>query len=73
MCFLAFTNFQREGAVANMMAGEVMAAQKGKNLHYMIVLVWEHKTVSTHGSAPNVMHTHVYQLLLRYSQSDIRI
>jgi len=31
MCFLAYTNFQRQGAVANMTAGEVMAAQKSKN------------------------------------------
>lgn len=68
MCFLAYTNFQRQGAVANMTAGEVLAAQKAKSSLYMTVSVWEHKTVSTYGSASIVMHMRVYQLLLRYSK-----
>jgi len=50
-----------------MTAREVMAAQKSKN-NYMMVLVRDHKTTSTHGSAPIVMHMRVYQLLMRYSE-----
>ena len=45
-----------------------MAAQKSRD--YMTVLVWEHKTMSTHGSASVVMHTRVYQLLMRYSHPE---
>ena len=45
-----------------------MAAQKSRD--YMTVLVWEHKTASTHGSTSIVMHVRVYQLLVRYSQLE---
>ena len=69
MCHLAYTNFQRQGAVLNMTAGEVMAAQKSKSSAFMTISVWQHKTTATHGSAHVVVHMRVYQLLLRYSQS----
>ena len=46
---LVYTKFQWKGAVANMIAGEVLLAEKCRN--YKIILVWEHKTVSIHGSA----------------------
>lgn len=64
MCYLVYTNFQRQGAVANMTAGEVLSAQKCRE--YQIIMVWEHKTVATHGSARIAVHIRVYQLLLRY-------
>ena len=35
--------------VANMTAGEALSAEKCRN--YMIIMVWDHKTVSTRGSA----------------------
>jgi len=70
MCLLRYTNFQRQGAVANMTAGEVMAAQKSNNDH-MTVFVCNHKTTSTHGSAPIVMEIRVYQLLMRYNEPEL--
>ena len=54
MCYLVYTNFQRQGAVANMTAGEVLSTDKCNN--YRIVMVWDHKTVSTHGSARIAIH-----------------
>ena len=64
MCYLVYTNFQRQGAVANMTAGEVLGAEKCRD--HSIIYVWEHKTVSTHGSARIAAHVRVYQLLCRY-------
>jgi hypothetical protein len=64
MCYLVYTNFQRQGAVLNMTAGEVHAADKSRE--YRVVKVWDHKTVSSHGSAKVAMHVKVYQLLVGY-------
>ena len=64
MCHLAYTNFQRQGAVCNMTAGETMAAEKIRT--YYIIEVWNHKTVSSHGSAKIAAHVRVYQLLVKY-------
>lgn len=63
MCYLTYTNFQRQGAVANMTAGEVKAATKSKE--YLVVLVWDHKTASS-GPAKVAVHRRVHQLLLEY-------
>ncbi len=64
MCYLTYTNFQRQGAVANMTAGEVMDAEKCRE--YRVIQVWEHKTVMTHSSARLACHIRVYQLLMEY-------
>lgn len=68
MCYLVYTNFQRQGAAMNMTAGEVMAAKQCRE--YRIVSVWEHKTTSSHGSAKIAIHQRVYRLILRYSLSE---
>lgn len=64
MCHILYTNYQRQGAVANMTAGEVATASK--NREYRVVSVWEHKTTNSHGSAKLAVHIKVYQLLQRY-------
>jgi hypothetical protein len=64
MCYLVYTNFQRQGAVLNVAAGDVYAADKSRE--YRVVKVWDHKTVSTHGSARVAMHVKIYQLLVEY-------
>lgn len=62
MCYLLYTNFQRQGAVANMTAGEVTRAEKARE--YRVIRVWDHKTAATHGSARIAAHVKVYQLLV---------
>lgn len=66
MCYLVYTNFQRQGAVANMTAMEVLAAEKSRN--YRVIKVWDHKTVSTHVSARIATHVKVYQLLISFME-----
>ena len=64
MCYLVYTNFQRQGAVANMTAEEVKAAAKSRD--YRVIYVWDHKTKAAHGSARIAVHIKVYQLLVDY-------
>ncbi len=67
MCYLVYTNFQRQGSVANMTANEVLEAEKFKIFY--VISVWEHKTVSSYGSARIALDVRVYQLLLVYMGS----
>lgn len=64
MCYLVYTNFQRQGAVANMTVAEVQAATKSRE--YRVISVWEHKTTNSHGAAKLAIHIKVYQLLQRF-------
>jgi hypothetical protein len=64
MCYLTYTNFQRQGAVCNMTAGEVIEAKTVKE--YRVISVWEHKTAMSHGSARIACHVRVYQVLVDY-------
>lgn len=66
MCHIVYTNYQRQGAVANMTAKEVLSAKQTRDFY--VVLVWEHKTSDSHGSAKLAMSTRVYQLLRRYME-----
>lgn len=64
MCYIAYTNFQRQGAVANMTAEEVTKAEQKRD-HY-VIHVWDHKTAMAHGSAALCCPNRVYQLLVEY-------
>ena len=66
MCHIVYTNFQRQGAVANMTVREVREAKVSRE--YRVVLVWEHKTTMTHGGAKLAVHIKVYQLLLQFCE-----
>ncbi len=49
MCFLVYTNYQRQGAVINMTMGELDSAETKGDLK--VVSVWDHKTAAAHGAA----------------------
>ena len=67
MCYLVYTNFQREGSVMNMTAQEVNSATKSKDFY--VISVWQHKTANSHGAARIAVRTNVYQLLQEYMGS----
>ncbi len=50
-----------------MTANEVVEAEKSKSFY--VISVWEHKTVSSYGSARIALNVRVYQLLLVYMGS----
>ncbi len=61
MCYLVFTNYQREGAVSNMTMGEFYNAETKGDLK--VVSVWNHKTANKHGSARIVIPQKIYQII----------
>ncbi len=61
MCYLVYTNFQRQGAVVNITMGELRSADN-KNT-FKVVSVWGHKTVTSHGSARIVMPVNIYKII----------
>lgn len=64
MCYMVYTNFQRQGAVANLTAGEVLCADSTRD--YRVISVWDHKTASSHGPAKIAVSVRIYKLLLDY-------
>ena len=64
MCYLVYTNFQREGAIMNMTAVEVMGATRTKVFH--VIAVWEHKTAASHGPAKVAVKENIYKLLVEH-------
>ena len=64
MCYLVYTNFQREGAVMNMTASEMMGATQSKA--YYVIGVWDHKTAASHGPAKIAVQDDVYTLLVEH-------
>lgn len=64
MCYLRYTNSQWQGAVANMMVAEVLAAEQCQD--YRVIQVQQHRSVTTHGLAKIACHVRVYQLLMDY-------
>ena len=70
MCYMVYTNAQRQGAVINMTLGEVKRATeytRGK-LTFRCISVWEHKTTSSFGSAKVVLPEWVFRLLNKYAE-----
>ncbi len=61
MCYLVYTNYQREGAVSKMIMGEFYNAETKGDLR--VVSVWEHKTANRHGSARIVIPQNIYLLI----------
>lgn len=70
MCYLVYTNYQSQGAVINMTAGEVFAVEESGQ--HCMVNVWEHKTAATYGSARIVMPSWVYSFLKDYCEAGNR-
>ncbi len=64
MCYLTFTNLQRQGAVVDMTAKEVVDAEVKKS--HCIVHVGDHQTTRSHGCARIVMPNKVYTMLKDY-------
>lgn len=64
MANLCYTNFQREGAVANMTAKEVRLAERSRG--HWVIYVWDHKTANAHGSARIVASERVFEMLQKH-------
>ncbi len=65
MCYLVYTNFQRQGAVVNMTMRELRSTEN-KN-EFKVVSVWGHKTATSHGSARIVMPVNIYKIIIDQS------
>ena len=68
MCYLIYSNGQRQGVVINMTVGSIRQAEVvhwGQESYYRI-RVWQHKTTAKFGSASVVVPFSTFTLLKRY-------
>ena len=65
MCYLVYTNYQRQGAVVNMTMKEPKNAETKDE--FKVVSVWDHKTATSHGAARIVMPKRIHQHILDQS------